>query len=378
MKFDFDSPINRRGTNSIKWDTYAEEYIPLFIADMDFISPPTVIEAIEKTVEHGIFGYTKPSDEVYDAILKWFYKEYGFQLKRSWITWLPGVVPGLRVACAMGGDVITTTPNYSMLLSAPIKAGRHRIDSLLKIGSRGYEMDFEDLERRVTKETKVFLLCNPHNPVGRVYTKEELLKVAEFCNKHDLLLVSDEIHCELVFDRPHTPIVITGDIALERSITFMSPGKTYNLPGIPIAFAIIPNRKLKKRFEAAGYAMPHPGILNYEVCRAAYSDSDEWKKELLDYLRGNRDYVEKEISKRFPKVICTHVEGTYLTWLDFRPLGIEKPFQFFYENAKVVFSDGKDFGMNGFVRLNFACQRKVLEEALNRIEDAVNDVQKNI
>jgi cystathionine beta-lyase len=375
MKFDFDAIVNRRGTNSIKWDTYPEEYIPLFIADMDFTSPPAVIEAIEKTVKRGIFGYTNPSDEVYDAILNWFYKEYGFQLKKSWITWLPGVVPGLRVASAMGeGDVITTTPNYSMLLSAPIKAGRHRIDSTLKIGSIGYEMDFEDLESKVTPETKVFLLCNPHNPVGRVYTKEELLRVAEFCHRHDLLLVSDEIHCELVFDRHHIPIVTTGDIALERSITLMSPGKTYNLPGIPIAFAIIPNRKLKKRFEAAGYAMPHPGILNYEVCRAAYGDSEEWKKELLDYLRGNRDYVERELSQRFPKAIYSHVEGTYLTWIDFRPLKIENPFQFFYEKAKVVFSNGKDFGEDGFVRLNFACSRELLREAFDRIENAVHKI----
>lgn len=375
MKFDFDSIINRRGTNSIKWDTVPEGYIPLFIADMDFISPPAVIEAIEKRVAHGIFGYTKPSDEVYDAVFKWFHNTYDFELKKSWITWLPGVVPGLRVASAMGeGDVITNIPNYSMLLSAPIKAGRNRIDSPVKIGSRGYEIDFMDLENKITPETKVFLLCNPHNPVGRVYTKEELLKVAEFCHRHDLLLVSDEIHCELVFDRPHIPIVTTGDIALERSITFMSPGKTYNLPGIPIAFAIIPNHKLKKRFEAAGYAMPHPGILNYEVCRAAYGDSEEWKKELLDYLRGNRDYVEREISQRFPKVICTHVEGTYLTWLDFRPLGIENPFQFFYEKAKVVFTDGKDFGGTGFVRLNFACPRELLKEALDRIENAIDKI----
>ncbi|MFT8313351.1 MAG: PatB family C-S lyase [Clostridium sp.] len=374
MKFDFDSIINRKGTNSIKWDTVPEGYIPLFIADMDFKSPPAVIKSIEKRTTHGVFGYTNPGEEVYDAIFKWFYKEYGFQLKKSWITWLPGVVPGLRVASAMGqGDVITTTPNYSMLLSAPVKAGRNRIDSPLKLGSKGYEMDFEDLERRITPETKVFLLCNPHNPVGRVYTKEELLKAAEFCNRHDLILVSDEIHCELIFDRPHVPIVTTGDIALQRSITLMSPGKTYNIPGVPIAFAIIPNRELKKRFEAAGYAMPHPGVLNYEVCRAAYGDSEMWKKELINYLRNNRDYIEKELSSRFPDVIYTHVEGTYLTWIDFRPLGIENPFQFFYEKAKVVFSNGKDFGQDGFVRLNFGCSRQLLKEAFHRIEDAVRE-----
>ncbi|AJA47405.1 cystathionine beta-lyase PatB [Clostridium pasteurianum DSM 525 = ATCC 6013] len=375
MNFDFDSMVNRRGTNSIKWDTVPEDYIPLFIADMDFKSPPAVIEALGKRVANGFFGYTKPGEEVYDAIFKWFYRTYGFQLKKSWITWLPGVVPALRVASAMGGgDVITNTPNYSMLLSAPIKAGRRRIDSPLKLGSRGYEIDFEDLEKRITPETRVFLLCNPHNPVGRIYTREELFKVAEFCHKHDLILVSDEIHCELVFDRAHIPTVTTGDIALERSITLMSPGKTYNLPGIPIAFAIIPNRKLKKAFEAAGYAMPHPGPLNYEVCRAAYGESEEWKRELLGYLKNNRDYLEGEFAKRFPKVIYNHSEGTYLVWIDFRPLGIENPFQYFYDKAKIVFTDGKDFGEEGFVRLNFACPRKLLEQALDRIEEAVKEI----
>lgn len=373
MNFDFDSIIDRRGTNSIKWDTIPEGYIPLFIADMDFTSPPQVIEAMKKRIDHGIFGYTKPGEEVYDSISKWFYRTYSFQLKKSWITWLPGIVPALNVACAMGkGDVITNTPNYSMLLSAPIKAGRRRIDSPLKLGSRGYEINFEDLEKKITPETKVFLLCNPHNPVGRIYTKEELIKVAEFCHTHDLLLVSDEIHCEIIFDRSHIPMVTTGDIAMERSITLMSPGKTYNLPGIPIAFAIIPNRKLKKDFEAAGYALTHPGILNYEVCRAAYGEAQEWKKELLIYIKGNRDYLEREFLKRIPKVICNHSEGTYLMWLDFRPLGIENPFKYFYNKAKIVFTDGKDFGSEGFVRLNFACSRKLLREALDRIEEAVN------
>lgn len=372
MKFDFDHEIKRRGTNSIKWDIFSPEYIPLFIADMDFASPPAVIEAIEKRVSHGIFGYTNPSEELYDTILAWFKQEYNFEIKKSWISWLHGIVPALGVSSAMvAGDVITTIPNYSMLLSAPQKAGKKLIVSHLKVVDGRYEIDFDDLESKVTDKTKIFLLCNPHNPVGRVYTKEELLKITEFCNKHDLILVSDEIHCELILEGRHIPIVTTGDFALERSITFMSPGKTYNMAGIPIAFAIIPNPELKKSFEAAGYAMSHPGTLSYEACNAAYGKSGEWREALIEYLRDNRDYLEEELKRRFPEIIYTHVEGTYLLWLDFRPLGIENPYKFFYDNAKVVFSNGSDFGEEGFVRFNFACCRAVLEKALDRIETAI-------
>lgn len=376
MKFNFDSEIKREGTNSVKWDSFPRGYIPLFVADMDFASPPPVIDALKKRISHGVFGYTKPGEETYQAVFKWFRQQYGFELQKSWISWLPGVVPALNVASAMvEGDVLTHTPNYSMLLSAPKRAGKRCIQSPLKLSGSSYEMDFDDMERRITPETRIFLLCNPHNPVGRVYTKDELARVAEFCSRHDLILVSDEIHCELVFDRPHTPIVTTGDIALERSITFMSPGKTYNVPGIPVAFAIIPDKGLKKRFEAAGYALPHPGALNYEVCRAAYADGAEWREQLLDYLRGNRDYLEREIKRRFPKAVYTHAEGTYLMWLDFRPLGMQDAYQFFYDRARIVFSNGKDFGADGFVRLNFGCRRDVLSEALDRLEEAAGEIR---
>lgn len=375
MKYNFDEVIDRTGTNSVKWDTFPAGSIPLFVADMDFASPPPVIEAVKKRVDHGVFGYTRPGEELYDAVFTWFRSEYGFELQKSWISWLPGIVPALAVASGMGkGGVLTNTPNYSMLLSAPKRAGKQLVTSQLKVEDGKYEIDFEDMERKFTPSVSTFLLCNPHNPVGRVYREDELLKVVEFCRTHNLTLVSDEIHCELVFDRPHIPIVTTGSFALENSITFMSPGKTYNLPGIPIAFAIIPNPDLKKRFEKAGYAMPHPGTLSYEVCREAYAGSGEWRKELLEYLKGNRDYLEQELKRRFPGVVYTHVEGTYLLWLDFRPLGIEDPFQFFYDRARVIFSNGRDFGGEGFVRLNFGCRRAVLEEALNRLERAVKSL----
>lgn len=375
MKYNFDNTIDRIGTNSAKWDTYPKDSIPLSAADMDFMSPPQVIEALKKRVEHGIFGYTVPGEEIHDSVIAWFYREYGFELQKSWISWLPGVVPALAVAGAMGkGDVIVNTPNYPALLSATKNTGKRTVTSPLRVNGGKYEMDFEDMERKMTPSISTFFLCNPHNPVGRVYTREELLKVVEFCQRHELTLVSDEIHCELILENSHIPVVTTGDFALKNSITFMSPAKTYNLPGIPIAFAIIPNPVLKKKFEEEGYLMTPPGALSYEACRVAYADSEDWRKELLVYLKGNRDYLEQEIKRRFPKVFYTHVEGTYLLWLDFRPLGIEDPLRFFCDRARVVFLDGERFEGAGFVRLNFGCPRATLAEALDRIEAAVKSI----
>jgi cystathionine beta-lyase len=373
MNNTFDNLKSRRGTNSIKYDTYPGEYIPLFIADMDFESPTVITEAIQNRLNHGVFGYTKPSDELYDTVIKWFGNEYGFEIKKSWITWLPGVVPALNVACSMvDGDILTNTPNYSMLLLAPKKAGKKRIDSaMIKVDGR-FEIDFEDLERKITPETKMFLFCNPHNPVGRVYSKDELLKVRDFCKRHNLIVVSDEIHCELILESKHIPfLTIQENPSAENSITLMSPAKTYNIPAIQVAFAIIPNHDLKKSFEKAAFAMPSPNLFGLEACRAAYAYGNPWKKELLAYLRGNRDYLEDEFGKRFPKLVYTHVEATYLMWLDFSQYGIDNPFEFFYDNAKIVFSNGKDFGDERFVRLNFGCSRKTLEETLDRMENAL-------
>lgn len=372
MHYDFDRAIDRLGTDSVKWGVYPSDVLPLFVADMDFLTPPPVVRALAERAEKGVFGYTRPGEELIDTVLSWFKKEYGYELKPGWITWVPGIVPALNAACTMTeGEVLTNVPNYSGLLSAPVKARRERVDSPMLLRHGRYEIDYEDLQRRVTPSTGIFLLCSPHNPVGRVYTREELVRLAEFAGRNRLLLISDEIHCELVLEGRHIPFVTLDKELVQNSITFMSPAKTCNIPGISAAFGIVPNPELKKRFEAAAFALPQPNALSYAATRAAYGECDDWKRELVEYLRENRDYLESELKRRFPGVLFTRVEATYLLWLDFSPLGIRSPFRFFYEKARIAFTDGKDFGADGFVRLNFGCPRSILKDALDRMEKAL-------
>ena len=369
MLFNFDEKVNRRNTGSIKWDMYPEDYIPLFIADMDFAVSPAITERIIERAKHPVYGYTKPEKELYTAFLQWFYEEYGYRLEKAWLKLLPGIVPALAVASNVEkGNSITNIPNYSNLLEAPGNAGNEMIKVPMKHTNEYYEIDFKELEANITSDTKIFYLCNPHNPVGRIYTREELLKVSEFARKHNLVVVSDEIHCELVFDREHIPFFTVDEYAREHSITFMAPGKTYNIPGVVLAFAIIPNQELKEKFSKAGFAMSHAGIFNMEAAIAAYQDSKQWKKELVEYLRENRDYLEEELKRRFSKAKYTHTEGTYLQWIDFRGYGENVNADFLQKHAKIVLTDGAGFGMPGYVRLNFGCRRELLKEALERIE----------
>ena len=373
MSFDFDVIRDRRGTNSVKWDRFPEEYLPFFIADMDFPVAPPIINALERKISKGFFGYDFPGTKSYDSVISWFRSRYSFEIESDWIVWIPGIVPSLNVASSMAdsGSVLTLTPNYSLLLSAPLNAGKKRIDVPLRLIDSRYEIDFDALESSCTPDVKIFLQCNPHNPVGRQYTREELDKIGAFCERHDLLLVSDEIHNELSFDRLHIPAVTLGDSVRNRSITLMSPAKICNMPSLPIAFAIIPNPEIRKSFQTHGYALSHPGSLEHAACIASYSECDDWKAELVDYLKGNRDLLEREIASRFPGAIMPRIEATAIAWIDFRPLGIRDPYHFFYENAKVVLSDGKGFAGEGFVRLNFGCRRAMLIEALDRMENAV-------
>lgn len=372
MSFDFDKPIERRNTGSIKWGAFPKDYIPLFIADMDFAVAPEITERIIHRAEHPVYGYTRPDKKLFEVFANWILREFDYKIKDSWLTLLPGIVPALAVASnVVSGKSITNTPNYSNLLNAPEKAGNTMLTVPLKNTDEHYEIDFDALERVLTPDTRIFYLCNPHNPVGKMYSKEELLEISAFAKKHGLIVVSDEIHCELVYDKKHVPFFTVDEYAKEHSITFMAPGKTYNIPGVVLAFAIIPNDKLKEQFRTAGYAMGHPGIFNIEAAIAAYGESEEWKKELVEYLRQNRDYLEEELEKRFPKAKFPHTEGTYLQWIDFRPYGEDIDADFLQKHAKVVLTDGKGFGEEGYVRLNFGCPRATLAEALDRMEHAI-------
>lgn len=373
MSFNFDEPVDRRNTGSIKWGLQ-EDYIPLFIADMDFAVAPAITERIIRRAEHPVYGYTRPDKRLFEVFGNWILRSYGCKIEDSWLELLPGIVPALAVASnVVPGQSITNTPNYSNLLNAPGRAGNTMFTVPLKNTDEHYEIDFDALEEALTPDTRIFYLCNPHNPIGKMYTREELQAVSAFARKHQLIVVSDEIHCELVFDKEHIPFFTVDEYAKEHSITFMAPGKTYNIPGVVLAFAIIPNEELREKFHAAGYAMGHPGIFNIEAAIAAYGESDEWKEELVEYLSQNRDYLETELKRRFPEAKFPHTEGTYLQWIDFRPYGEPIDAAFLHKHAKVVLTDGKGFGEPGYVRLNFGCRREVLKEALDRIEYAIKN-----
>ena len=373
--FNFDEITDRRGTQCAKWDSVANDLLPMWVADMDFPAPPAVLKALRERVEHGIFGYGI-ADDLPGIFREWLAEEFGVSAKEEWIVLLPAVVPALRVLSHLReGPVLTNTPNYNALLDAPLKAGKTTRLSPLKNTGEKYAMDFADMAKRAARDVKLFYLCNPHNPVGRVYTKEELLELSRFAREHDLIVVSDEVHCGITFDRPHIPWFSVDEYAMERSITIFGPAKTFNIPGLPLGIAVIPNEELRREFKTMCYPFPEPGVFSVVAAKAAFGESREWKNAMVEYLRQNRDILETRLRKTFPAVRLPHVEGTYLQWIDFRPLGIEYPFQWLKEHPRILASDGKIFGTEGYVRLNFGTPRARLENALDRIEECVLKLQ---
>ncbi len=373
----FDRVVDRHGTDSEKWEKYAgRDVISLWLADMDFQSPPSVIEALHRRVDHGVFGYTRAPDELYDAVTGTLHSEYGWRIEREWLVWLPGLVTGLNVACRAVGEVYdtvaTTVPVYPYFMSAAQRSDRNVITVPL-IRERGqWSIEFDKLESAITPRTRLFILCNPHNPVGRVYSREELEHLAEICEKHDLVICSDEIHCGLVLDedKTHIPSATLGPEISKRTITLMSPSKTFNLPGLGLAFAVIPDADLRRRFKGAKAGIvPGVNALAYVAALAAYRDGSEWHKALISYLKLNRDEVEASISN-IPGLSMSHVEATYLAWIDTSNTGLDDPVAFFEQDG-VGLACGRPFGGPGFVRLGFGCPRKTLIEALDRIRKAL-------
>jgi len=381
-QFDFDSIIDRNNTGSEKWNKYkGRDIIPMWVADMDFRSPPAVIKALHDRVEHGVFGYTYPEQGLIDAVQNALVRDYGWQIDPDWLVWLPGLVCGLNVLCraigAPGDEVLTFTPIYPPFMSAPALTDHEVVKVPLLLEAGRWIPDFEALDRAVTAKTRLLLICNPHNPVGRAWNREELLKFAEIAERHDLVIGSDDIHSELILDEGlrHIPIAsLTPEIA-KRTITLLAPSKTYNVPGMGCSFAVISDPSLRQQFrKAMGRLVPHVTALGYTTAEAAYRDGEPWRAALLDYLRGNRDLVQAEIAA-LPGLSITHVEATYLAWIDARELGVDNP-ALFFEEAGVGLSDGADFGAPGFVRLNFGCSRILLKQALERIKKAVLQIGK--
>lgn len=375
--FDFDTVIDRRDTASEKWDRYAgREIIPLWVADMDFRSPPAVIEALHERIEHGVFGYTRPPGELVEAVLTMLQREYGWVVEEEWLIWLPGLVCGLNVACralgAAADEVITFTPVYPPFMSAPILSGRSLVKVPLLLRAGRWELDLGALERAITPRTRLLLLCSPHNPVGRVWSQTELLGLAEMAGRYDLVICSDEIHVGLILDRDkrQIPIAALSPEIGTRTITLNAPSKTYNIPGLGCSFAVIADQALRRGFKKAmAGIVPHVNVLGYVAAQAAYLHGEPWRRALIEYLRGNHDLVMEAVGG-MPGLSMTPVEATYLAWIDARSSGIEQPARFF-EQAGVGLSDGADFGLPGFLRLNFGCSRTLLLEALRRMRAVI-------
>jgi cysteine-S-conjugate beta-lyase len=383
FEFNFDTPVERRGTGSIKWDRYGErDVIPLWVADMDFPSPPAVVTALQERSRHGVFGYTHASRDLESAVQAALARDYSWEVPAAWLVWLPGLVSGLNVLCravgTAGDEVATFVPIYPPFLSAPGFAQRSVVRVPLvtrEIAGTGgrWEMDLELLERALTPRTRLLLLCSPHNPVGRVWSRSELEALADLACRHDLLIGSDEVHAGLVLDedKRHLPIATLGPEVADRTITLMAPSKTYNVPGLGCSFALISNARRRQEFQRAMEGIvPHVNLFGYVAAQAAYDSGGPWLEALLAYLRGNRDLVERDVST-LPCLSVAHVEATYLAWIDARTSGLADPAKDF-ERAGVGLSDGADFGAPGFVRLNFGCTRALLREGLARMRKALD------
>ena len=375
--FDFNALVERRGTSSMKWDKYkGKDIIPLWVADMDFRSPPAVIDALKNRIDHGVFGYTVPPESLNQTVVEMLAAEYNWSIKPQWLVWLPGLVTGLNVACrAVGKDndqVMTAVPVYPPFLSAPGNSRRHLIKVPLRQHENRWCFDFERLEKAITPDTRLFILCNPHNPVGRVFTRDELETLAAICEKHDIIICSDEIHCGLLLDidKAHIPTAALDAEVAKRTITLMSPSKTFNLPGLGCAFAVISEKKLRRRFiEKMAGIVPLVNAMGYVAAEAAYGQCSKWHADLLNYLRQNRDTVANTIGQ-LPLLSMAPVEATYLAWIDVRSAALQHPAKFF-EDAGLGLQDGTEFDGPGFVRLNFGCRRALLDEALKRLSCAI-------
>ena len=381
MSFDFSTPLHRAGTDSQKWQKYAgRDILPLWVADMDFQSPPALIEALHRRVDHGIFGYARPVKSTVDAVVEALEARYGWPIDPAWIVWLPGLVVGLNVTAQAfaepGDEVLTLSPVYPPFMTAPKNSARISVPVPFVLSGGAWTIDWDALERAVTPRTKLFYLCNPHNPLARVWRRDELVRLGEFCVRHNLILCSDEIHCDLILDPtlPHIPTSLLSSEIAARTITLMAPSKTYNVPGLGTSFAIIPDTMRRARFvRATAGIVAEVTCLGFAACESAYRDCEPWRLALLACLRRNRDYLLDFVARELPGIcIEAPIEATYLAWLNVSALGLADPAGHFEQHG-VGLSDGAYFGSpkGRHVRINLGCPPATLAEALRRIKTAL-------
>lgn len=378
MKYNFDEVIDRKNTDSFKWDFFQdpEGTIPMPVADMDFRSPEPILEALREVTEHGVFGYSVVPEELKDILQERLERLYGWKTEKEWQVWIPGLVPAITATCRaigeIGDAVITSIPVYHPFHLAPGYVGKKlQTFPLIEVENR-WTFDFDALEKAITEDTKLFMLCNPYNPAGTVFTKEELEKLAEICQKNNIVICSDEIHCDLILDenKKHIPIASLSQATENMTITLLAPSKTFNIAGLGCSVAIIPNPELRQKFNAAkdGFFPPLPRH-SMVAAMAAYRDCEDWRLQLIDYLKANHDYMYQELNG-YKGLKLLPLEATYLGWIDARETGIENIQERILE-AGVRLMNGKTFMGEGFLRLNFACPKSILEEAVRRIKMAL-------
>lgn len=385
MTYDFDNPPLRRHTGSYKWDsTDDDSMLPLWVADMDFATCPAVVDALKARVEHGVFGYTKVGDDYYDSVVRWFRRRHAFCINQDWMIYTSGVVPAISAAIKAlthaGDKVLVQTPVYNCFFSSIRNNGCTMVSSPLVRRGYTYAIDFADLEEKASDPgVKVMLLCNPHNPACRVWTREELTRIGEICLRHDVMVIADEIHCELTF-APHvyTPFASINDEFLRHSVTCVSPSKAFNIAGLQIANIIAADAEVRRKIDRA--------INDNEVCDvnpfgviatvAAYNDGEAWLTQLLDYVWGNYIYMRDYCAEHLPMMPVFTLEGTYLAWMDCHTLGMasEQLEEALKDEAHLWLNAGTMYGVEGegFMRWNLACPRKTLEEALRRFTGFVS------
>lgn len=389
MPVDFDTVPNRRGTNCFKYDFaremgMPEDVLPLWVADMDFPTAPAVLERLHALAEHGIFGYTGVKDAYFSAVHNWYAQRFGWEIQRSWLVTTPGVVFAIAIAIRAftqkGDAILIQQPVYYPFANKVTENDRQLVVNPLVLKNGRYEMDFADMERKIVDyHVKMLLLCSPHNPVGRVWTKEELLRVGEICQKHGVLVVSDEIHADFTYaGHTHRVFASVKSEFADFTITCTAPSKTFNLAGLQNSNIFIPNRQLrhayKKELSACGCGGTN--CMGMAACQAAYEAGADWLEQLKQYLAGNLAYIRQFLREKLPEIALIEPEGTYLVWLDLRKLGLteQQQRQLIVQDAKLWLDTGTLFGQGGegFERINIACPRTTIEQAMQRLEHAVH------
>lgn len=390
--YDFDKPVCRRGTHCVKHDTLRDVYgrddlVPLWVADMDFETPDFIVDAMRQRLEHPVFGYTAAYDSYWQSIEDWLYARHSWRVERDWLRYIPGIVKGIGMVInaftSVGDKVIIQPPVYHPFRLVPEHNGREVVfNPLRRLPDGGYEMDFDNLESVIDDKCKILILSNPHNPAGIVWSRETLARLAEMADKHNIVVISDEIHCDMaLYGNHHIPFATVSDAAARCSITFGAPSKTFNIAGIVSSYSIVPNAELRNKFYSwlSASEMDMPTIFAMVATEAAFRNGDSWRRQMLSYVEQNIDFVDEYLRENIPAVKMLKPQASFLVWLDFSALGLghDKLNDFIVNRAKLAMNDGAMFGFGGeqFMRMNVGTQRSVLCQALEQLRDAVAELQ---